>query len=80
MKTNINNIIIKTPSFIGDAIMMLPALELLKLEYPKATFTVLCKASQKDIFRNKGISKIIVDDTKVKSKLQRAKNIFALIA
>ena len=58
------NIIVKTPNFIGDTIMMLPALELLKLEYPDASFTIVCKASSKDLFRNKGIDSIIIDDTK----------------
>lgn len=71
------NIIIKTPNFIGDTIMMMPALELLKIEYPKAKFTIVCKSYSKDLFRNKDISKIIIDDTKGKN---RVKKIFKLIS
>ena len=52
------NIIIKTPSFIGDTVMMMPALELLFQEYPKSSFTIVCKPSSKDLFRNKNINKI----------------------
>lgn len=72
------NIIIKTPSFIGDSIMTLPTLELLKQEYPIAKFTIVCPSSSKDLFRNKGIDKIIVDDTK-KSKNGRMGRTFSLI-
>jgi len=70
------NIIIKTPSFIGDTIMMLPALELLKLEYPYAKFTIVCKENCKDVFREKGIDKIIIDNTKGKKRVSKT---FALI-
>jgi heptosyltransferase-2 len=71
-------IIIKMPSFLGDSIMTLPAFELLKKEYPKASFTVICKPSAKDIFRNKGIDKIIIDNTK-SSKRGRIKRTFTLL-
>jgi heptosyltransferase-2 len=57
-------IIIKTPKFIGDTIMMLSAFELLKSEYPDAEFTIVTLSSCVDIFRNKDISKIIIDTTK----------------
>ena len=70
-------IIIKTPKFIGDTIMMLSAFELLKLEYPNAEFTIVTLNPCVDIFRNKGISKVIIDDTK-KSK-NRFKNTLNLI-
>jgi len=70
-------IIIKTPKFIGDTIMMLSALELLKTEYPKAEFTIVTLNPCVDVFRNKGINKIIIDDTK-KSK-NRFKNTLNLI-
>lgn len=72
------NIIIRTPNFIGDTIMMLSAFELLKQEYPNASFTIVTKASCVDIFRDKGIQKIIVDDTK-SSKKGRFKRVIKLI-
>jgi len=65
------NIIIKTPHFIGDTIMMLPALELLKMEYPNAKFTIVCREHSKDIFRGKEIEEIIVDDTKGKNRVKK---------
>jgi len=65
------NIIIKTPSFIGDTVMMLPALELLKIEYPSAKFTVVCKAHSRDIFYKKVIEQIIIDDTKGKNRVKK---------
>ena len=70
------NIIIKTPGFIGDTIMMFPALELVKNEYPNANITIVCKAHCKDLFRDKGISKIIIDNTKGKNRVAKT---FSLI-
>ncbi len=61
-------IIIKTPNFIGDTIMTLPAIELLKKEYPDALITIVCKPSSKDIFRGKDVDKIIIDDSKIQKK------------
>ncbi|NOR55886.1 MAG: hypothetical protein GQ531_06730, partial [Sulfurovum sp.] len=77
----IMNIIVRTPNFIGDSIMMLPALELLKLEYPDAKFTIVCKASSKDIFRDKGIDTIIIDDTKSekRGRLSRVKKLISTL-
>ncbi len=69
------NIIIKTPSFIGDAIMMLPALELIKLEYPEANITIVCKDNCQDIFRGHGINKIIIDKTKGDNRLKKTVSI-----
>ncbi len=66
------NIIIKAPSFIGDTIMMLPALELLKLEYPDAKFTIVCKESCVDIFRGKCIDRILIDNTKGKNRVKKS--------
>lgn len=43
-------IIIRTPNFIGDTINTLPAIELLKQEYPDATFTIVGPAFVHDIF------------------------------
>ncbi len=62
------NIIIKTPNFIGDTIMSLSAFELLKLEYPQANFTVVTQAPCVDIFRGKGVKRIIIDKSKVSDK------------
>ena len=62
------NIIIKTPNFIGDTIMSLSAFELLKLEYPQANFTVVTQAPCVDIFRGKGLKRIIIDKSKVSDK------------
>ena len=70
------NIIIKLPNFIGDSIMTIPAIELLKQEYPKATFTIICKASSKDVFRNKGIKNFIIEE----STLNRRKRAFDLLS
>lgn len=64
-------IIIRTPNFIGDTVMMLPALELVKEKYPHALITIVCKAHSYDIFRKKEIHKIIIDDTKGKSRLKK---------
>lgn len=43
-------IIIRTPNFIGDTVNSIPAIELLKQEYPEATFTVVGPAFVHDIF------------------------------
>jgi heptosyltransferase-2 len=64
-------IIIKTPNFIGDTIMMLPALLLLQEHYKKAEFTIVCPAHSKDLFRGYHIKEIIIDDTKGKNRIQK---------
>ncbi len=64
-------IIIRTPNFIGDTVMLLPALELVKMEYPDAEITVVCKSHSVALFRGKGIAKIIVDNTKGKGRFVR---------
>lgn len=61
-------IIIRTPNYIGDTIMMLPALELLRMEYPQAAITIVCKSHSKDIFREKNIVEILIDATKGKNR------------
>ncbi len=73
------NIIIKTPGFIGDTIMMLPALKLLKQEYPESKITVVCKDNCRDIFRGYDIDKIIVDNTKGSNRLKKAVNLIKSI-
>ncbi len=64
-------IIIKTPNFIGDTIMMLPALLLLQKHYKEAEFTVVCPAHSKDLFRGYPIKEIIIDDTKGKNRTKK---------
>jgi heptosyltransferase-2 len=44
--------------------MSLSAFELLKMEYPDAKFTILCKAYCRDIFRGKGVESFIIDSGK----------------
>ena len=72
------NIIIKLPNFIGDSIMTIPAIEILKKEYPNANITIICKASSKDIFRNRGIKKFIIEDNS-KNRIKRAINLLSKI-
>jgi len=68
-------IIIKTPKFIGDSIMTLPAFELLRKEFPNAKFTIVCPATSVDVFREKGVEKFIID----KGKKSRFKNTLNMI-
>jgi len=65
------NIIIKLPNFIGDSIMTTPAIKLLKEAYPDATFTIVCKQSSQDVFRNFGIKKFIIEK-EIKNRRERA--------
>ena len=69
-------IIIRTPNFIGDTIMMLPSLKLIQNHYKDAKITILCPPSCKDLFRGYGINEIIIDDTK---RDKRVKNSIKLI-
>lgn len=64
-------IIIRTPNYIGDTIMMLPALELLRNAYPEAVFSIVCRKELQELFRGKGITEIIIDDTKGKQRLKK---------
>lgn len=73
------NIIIKTPNFIGDTIMMMSALELVKMEYPNAKITIVCKEYSKDLFRSKNINKIIIDNCKGKNRFRKTLNLVAEI-
>ncbi|SHO80266.1 ADP-heptose--lipooligosaccharide heptosyltransferase II [hydrothermal vent metagenome] len=62
------NIIIKTPNFIGDTIMSLSAYELLKMEFPNANFTIVTPASCVDVFRDKGIKRVIIDRSRASDR------------
>jgi len=68
-------IIVKTPNFIGDTIMMLPALYMLKKHYKNATFTIVCKPNFETIFREMKIEKFIIDDTKDGSRVSKSKTL-----
>ena len=68
----VKRIIVKTPGFIGDTIMMTPALELLKEEFTGVKFTIVCKRSCVDVFDGReDIEKIIIDDVKEGNLLVR---------
>jgi heptosyltransferase-2 len=60
------NIIIRTPKFIGDTIMCLPAIKLLFNHYKNSTFTIVCSSSFVDLFRGYDIKEFIVDDSSSK--------------
>lgn len=64
----IKRIVIRTPNFIGDTVMMLPALDLVRKNYPDSQITIICRPQARAIFRNKGIYNIIEDDTKGKQR------------
>lgn len=72
----VKRIVIRTPNFIGDTIMMLPALELVRREYPDAEIDIVCKPHSREVFRGKNIAQIIEDDTKGKGRLVKT---FSLI-
>jgi len=71
-------IIIKLPNFIGDSIMTIPAIELLKKEYPNASFIIVCRASSKDIFRNFGVKRFIIEEHKL-NKFKRSTRLLSEI-
>ncbi len=50
------NFIIRTPNYIGDTVMILPALELVKKECPDAEITVVCKPNLVGLLRGKNLS------------------------
>ncbi|MFH0731984.1 MAG: glycosyltransferase family 9 protein [Candidatus Omnitrophota bacterium] len=62
-KTKIHNILFITLSNIGDVVLTLPVLGVLKREFPEAKFTVMVSPRAKEIFQNDpAISKIISYD------------------
>lgn len=75
MKVEFKKIIIKMPNFIGDSIMTLPAIELVRQEYPNASISIVCKRNIVDIFQDKNIAEIIIDDTKENKKNRFKKTI-----
>ncbi|HIP43851.1 MAG TPA: glycosyltransferase family 9 protein [Sulfurospirillum arcachonense] len=66
------NIIIKTPNYIGDTIMMLPALFLLQDSYKEAKFTVVCKPYFEQLFRGLDIHHFIIDNTRETKRVSRS--------
>lgn len=76
---NVNLAVIRTPNFIGDTVMMLPALELLKQAYPNVKFIIFAPAINHALFRNRNdIADCIVDETKIHKGLALIKYIRSL--
>lgn len=60
LSTSMKKIIIRTPNFIGDTVNTLPAIELLKQEYPDAVFTIVGPLFVRDLFsQDKRITRFI---------------------
>jgi ADP-heptose:LPS heptosyltransferase len=66
-------ILIRTPKFIGDTIMMLPALFLLQKRYPDAHFTILSNPHFEALFRGMNIT-FIVDNSRQEKGFSNNKN------
>ena len=56
-------ILIRTPKFIGDTIMMLPALFLLQDKYSDAHFTIVCNPHFEALFRGMNVT-LIIDESR----------------
>ncbi|MEK7802863.1 MAG: lipopolysaccharide heptosyltransferase II, partial [Deltaproteobacteria bacterium] len=61
MREGINNILVRVPNWIGDAVLCLPALEALKTACPQAAITVLAKPWVSPIFLNNPSVKQVID-------------------
>src|SRR3989338_6512665 len=59
--TDIKKILVRAPSWIGDAVLCLPSLEVLKAVYAQAEITVLAKAWVSPVFYNNPSVKRIID-------------------
>ena len=65
----IEKVLFITLSNIGDAILTLPVLDVLRQDFPKAKFTVISGERPKEIFRdNPNISELIVYDKRAKAR------------
>lgn len=51
-KTNINNILIRSTNWVGDAVMTLPALEAVRENFPESCITVLARPWVAPVFEN----------------------------
>ncbi len=51
-KSNINNILIRTTNWVGDAVMTLPALEAVRENFPKSRITVIARPWVVPVFEN----------------------------
>lgn len=72
-------IAIRTPNFIGDTIMTLPALELLKMHYPDVNFVIICPSVNNAIFRHRDdIAKIINDNNRQYKGWKRLRYLWGL--
>lgn len=66
----VNQIVVRTPNFIGDTINITPTLQLIKHEYPEAKITIVCPDFVADVFKHDPkISGCITYPTKDKKKL-----------
>ncbi|MEK6539033.1 MAG: glycosyltransferase family 9 protein, partial [Deltaproteobacteria bacterium] len=61
MREGINNILVRVPNWIGDAVLCLPALKVLKTACPQAAITVLAKPWVGPIFFNNPSVKQVID-------------------
>ena len=61
MREGINNILVRAPNWIGDAVLCLPALEALKMACPQAAITVLAKPWVGPVFFNNPSVKQVID-------------------
>lgn len=68
-------ILIKTPKFIGDTIMMLPALTMLQKSYPDAEISIVCNPHFEALFRGMDIKDIYIDNTRGKGRLKKTKSL-----
>lgn len=57
----IKKILIRSPNWIGDAVLCLPAIEKIKSLYPQAELTVLAKPWVSPVFLNNPVIKRIID-------------------
>ncbi len=70
-----NKILFIQTAFLGDAILSLPAVEVLKLKFPNSFLSVLCMPITREVFANSPF----VDETIVFDKRNIHKSFFALL-
>ncbi len=70
---NVRHILIRTPNYLGDTIMSLTAIQLLRKEYPSAVFTFVCPPFFAEFFERYDFTERIVPDC---TKLKKGKSSF----
>ena len=76
-KANIRNILVRTPNWIGDVVMSLPAMEALKANFPDSNVTVLAKPWVKDLLEDTPwVSEILLYEPD-RGPLNKAKSVIA---